>query len=492
MACGYRRRCVKYDHILVDDGSQSFIEHVEVPPSVDGIHSDEVHQCQYRGSIRPLPPYLVIGPWDLPYGSCVDVYHMEAWWEGVIFDHNDGSKERNVFFPDLGDEMVVRLGTMRATPTWDEITESWHRRGPWLFLEVIQECEQDWPLPVSVKQMWYDLRERDDFRGIKEWTSTDRGAWRCLVLETILENLMVVLQEALPSLAISGNICTWLLNMPKIDCGPQVESVDEGFIDCRENLFTPCAVTELPRTDENNGVDIGMLRNKSSKIDVQLFQKVHNLDRLVEEADGNGSNMNSYIMPSKSFPKEPILPTPQPLTAIGSPQRLPKLSFPSRLSVEMDVKAKDHIRRKCGHWQPAGPDFVPGAEPFPDAITLYIRGKNTQCNDSLIARVHQHLLYLGWKIEFRVDKEEIFRFHYISPAGKCYQSLFKACIDITGAIKETRSAFSDDTSNSFIATGSPLVSKLPDSLKDCQPCPAQVCTNLWCSQLSSSCSIFDS
>lgn len=479
MACGYRKRCIKYDHILVEDGSESFIEHVEVPPAVDG-DSDVVNQCHYRGSIRPLPPFYVIGPWDLPYGLCVDVYHMEAWWEGVIFDHNDGGEERTVFFPDLGDQMLVKLSTIRVTMTWNETTESWHVRGQWLFLAVIEEYEHEWPLPVSVKQTWYDLRERVGFGRIKEWTSTDRSAWQDLVLATILENLMVVLKEVLPSLAISGRINSCLLDVPKIDCGPQVESVSEGFIDSRENLTSPCAIKKPSKMGESNGLDIGSLCNKSSEIDVQLFQKGHDLDQLVEEADDNGSNMNLHDRPSKSFHKEQSLPTSQPLTAIERPQghaRVLVAGIPPRLSVKVDVKAKDPICGRRGNWQPAGPDLIPGAEPFPDAIALYIRGNGIKHNDSLVAGVRGHLLYLGWKIEFRVVKDESFRFRYVSPAGKCYQSLVQVCLDLTGSIKETLSVLSDDTSKNFTATSNSKVYMLSDNLKERQPSLAQVYPN---------------
>ncbi|OWM86311.1 hypothetical protein CDL15_Pgr011135 [Punica granatum] len=120
LSCGHRRRCIKYDHILIEDGLEKLIDYVEVPPAVDGVDSNEVHQCHYRGSIRPLPPHFATGPWDLPYGMCVDVYYMEAWWEGVIFDHNDGAEERTVFFPDQGDEMLAELGSIRITMTWNK------------------------------------------------------------------------------------------------------------------------------------------------------------------------------------------------------------------------------------------------------------------------------------------------------------------------------------------------------------------------------------
>jgi hypothetical protein len=42
----------------------------------------------------------------------------------VIFDHYDGTKERSIFFPDLGDEMKVGVKKFRITHDWDESTEN--------------------------------------------------------------------------------------------------------------------------------------------------------------------------------------------------------------------------------------------------------------------------------------------------------------------------------------------------------------------------------
>jgi hypothetical protein len=52
------------------------------------------------------------------------VNYQDAWWESVIFDHYDGTKERSIFFPDLGDEMKVGVKKFRITHDWDESTEN--------------------------------------------------------------------------------------------------------------------------------------------------------------------------------------------------------------------------------------------------------------------------------------------------------------------------------------------------------------------------------
>ncbi|OWM83657.1 hypothetical protein CDL15_Pgr004086 [Punica granatum] len=380
------------------------IEHVEVPPVVDGVNYDEVQQCHYyRGSIRQLPPYVVIVPWNLPYGVCVDVYHKEAWWEGVIFDHNDGAEERTVFFPDIGDEMLAKLCNIRITMTWNEATEHWHRRGHWLFLEVIEEYEHEWPLPVSVEQIWYDLRDRDDFIKIKEWTSIDRALWQDLILQTISNNLMVALQDALPHLVMSRNLgeSYGLPDIPDMDRDPEAEIVNEGCVGSRSNLTNP-----LIEEEDVDSIESSMACDRSSK----------------------------------TFWTDPRLPISQPLIANQSSQ-CPSVVFsaggPSRLPVEMDAQAKEPIHGKYD-WRPVGPDMVPGAGPCPNAITLYTGGKGTKYNHSLVEDVRKHLLYLGWKVEFRVDKGDILKFCYISPGGKCYHSVVKVCLDILGTNKDTR------------------------------------------------------
>nr|GMD23842.1 uncharacterized protein LOC109182566 [Ipomoea batatas] len=78
--------------------------------------------------IRPLPPPLDIGKSSLHYGECVDSFYRDAWWEGVIFDHEDGSESQRILFPDIGDEMTVCVNTLRITRDWDEVTEEWKPR----------------------------------------------------------------------------------------------------------------------------------------------------------------------------------------------------------------------------------------------------------------------------------------------------------------------------------------------------------------------------
>nr|GMD28138.1 increased DNA methylation 1 [Ipomoea batatas] len=92
---------------------------------IDGVMSVEGEYDNYRGWIRPLPPPLDIGKSSLHYGECVDSFYRDAWWEGVIFDHEDSSENRRIFFPDMDDEMTVCVNTLRITRDWDGVTEEW-------------------------------------------------------------------------------------------------------------------------------------------------------------------------------------------------------------------------------------------------------------------------------------------------------------------------------------------------------------------------------
>ncbi|KAL2584991.1 hypothetical protein AAZV13_14G160600 [Glycine max] len=198
--CERQKRHVKYDNILEDDGSKYLVDVVRVSAILDGLgsSSDCSNEC---GFIRPLPPPLAFGERDLPFGLCVDVNYEEAWWEGVIFDHCNGTKERSVLFPDLGDEMKVGIHHMRLTQDWDEVTENWESRGKWVFLEMVEECEKESVVAVSFKQIWYDVRATKEFDdNIKHWTCNVKELWRDLVKEVIGNYYVLTLEQVFPAL----------------------------------------------------------------------------------------------------------------------------------------------------------------------------------------------------------------------------------------------------------------------------------------------------
>ncbi|KAL3645774.1 hypothetical protein CASFOL_010954 [Castilleja foliolosa] len=80
------------------------------------------------------------------------------------------------------------------------------------------------------------------------------------------------------------------------------------------------------------------------------------------------------------------------------------------------------------HWEPAVPKLVPGPEYCPNAVGEYRRtlGSRKKNSDAILLNFRKHLLYLGWKIEFVLDRE-IIRFRYYSIDGESFYSLTKVC-----------------------------------------------------------------
>lgn len=196
ISCKKRRlRSIRYDHILSDDATDYLVDTVDVSEVVEGLSSSS-YGC-LRGRLRPVPPKLEVDRFSLAYGLCVDVYISDAWWEGVIFDHESGSGRRRVFFPDLGDETDADVQSFRVTQDWDEVRETWECRGRWMLLALIEKYEEDNYLPVSVKQLWYDIRVRVEFARIREWTCSARRLWEGLMLEVIEDNLKITISQFL-------------------------------------------------------------------------------------------------------------------------------------------------------------------------------------------------------------------------------------------------------------------------------------------------------
>lgn len=201
--CERRKRHVRYENVLDDDGLNHLVEVVTVSSALDGCFGSSSFRHK-RGVIRPLPPLVDFDKCDLKFGLCVDVSYQEAWWEGVIFDRCDGMEERSVFFPDLGDEMKVRVHEIRITQDWDEVTEKWEQRGNWVFLELIEEHERESYIPVSVKQIWYDVRQKNEFSTIGDWTlNVKKDLWRDMIMEVVGDYMTLTIKEVYSALELS-------------------------------------------------------------------------------------------------------------------------------------------------------------------------------------------------------------------------------------------------------------------------------------------------
>ncbi|XVE59433.1 hypothetical protein DITRI_Ditri05aG0046300 [Diplodiscus trichospermus] len=412
---------VKYDHILVDDSSDNLVDIVGVSHVIDGIVCPCENHCNYRGSIRQLPPKLQFSKWNLYYGLCVDVYYEEAWWEGVVFDHEDGSEKRRVFFPDLGDEMMAEIINLRISQDWDDFKEEWHRRGTWVFLELIEQYEQEWYISVSVKQLWYDLREKKGFQNVREWTFSCDSLWKKLVLEVIKDNHEITVNHFIRVLGLLGSSqpeSKSKLESAIPDADVSVSSdVDLADIFALVPVENPSIGTLLsPNSESAQSVEEksnrGQLRH-ISKDDTNVFTDSHGscLDKAV------------CVLP------DALLVSPSVADGISCVSSVTSNEGFSRSDTDMTKRRVRHSRRNAtATWMTAGPDLVPTAEACPDAINKYaVAGKKH--GNALTIDVRKHLLYQGWKIEFRRDNH-IARLRYLSPTGDCYYSLYKLCLDL--------------------------------------------------------------
>ncbi|CAO2815464.1 unnamed protein product [Amaranthus hypochondriacus] len=167
---------VKYSNILAS-------ETVEVCPTGKKVTTHK------RGRIRPSPSFFEPEEQDLYYGACVDCYYNEAWWEGVVFDNEHGSSERCIFFPDSGNTLMSNVKNLRLTHDWDKDTGEWTPRGNWYFLQIMEEYKKDNRfIPISVEQIWYDMKARKGFSGIGEWPFPVQSLCRKLVERVMNEN----------------------------------------------------------------------------------------------------------------------------------------------------------------------------------------------------------------------------------------------------------------------------------------------------------------
>ncbi|KAL0388976.1 UNVERIFIED_CONTAM: Increased DNA methylation 1 [Sesamum calycinum] len=416
IGCEDLARVVQYDHLLNDEGSCNLTEHVEVSPVVDGCGSGEIEVSNnYRGLIRPLPPSCVLGPWCLHYGQCVDLFYEDAWWEGVIFDHEDGCEQRRIFFPDMGDEMEARIDMLRPSKDWDEVTEEWKPRGNWLFLELIEEVEQDWPLPVSVKQIWYEVRMKNGFEKLKEWTSSGRYIWRELLLQVLFDNLRITVKQLFIELNSSWDLAE--LGQPL----PEFSETAFDVVVKTEGLFhNSLEVVPFEATSQLDGEGIlpTDLNDKSHHQVQENNDRVPISTMLTDERALSVSNLPLPLL-SNNQDEDSGIGSNIYDEAPGTSFKLP------------NTERRISTQRKKLEWQPAVPELIPGAEFCPNAIDeineMFRLNKRPPSTVTLNAR--KHLLHLDWKIEFAKDKG-IHRIRYFSPEGELFYSLCQVCLKL--------------------------------------------------------------
>ncbi|RID41275.1 hypothetical protein BRARA_J01248 [Brassica rapa] len=361
-----RLRSIRYDHILSDDATDYLVETVDVSEVVEGLSSSS--SGSLRGRLRPVPPKLEVDRFSLVYGLCVDVLISEAWWEGVVFDHENGSEKRRVFFPDLGDETDADLQSLRVTQDWDEVTEAWECRGRWMFLELVEKYEEDNYLPVSVKQLWYDIRVRVGFARIREWTCSIRHLWEVLMVEVIEDNLKITISQFLRD----NDAERYPLH--------EFELVKEASQAVNETYACP------------SGVEVEVIASHE------------------QQYSSNDKDHRCMSMPGSAS-----------LSGIRSEESY--INGVTELSSQKSTS--DHIKLilpdKLGTWQP----FDCVAKSCPQAVTSYIRAPLQR----VAFHVRKHLKYMGWTIEQIVDEGGRHRFRYLSPDGRLNEkSLRQVCI----------------------------------------------------------------
>ncbi|KAK4275146.1 hypothetical protein QN277_018279 [Acacia crassicarpa] len=487
--CGKQKRHVRYDNILDEDGSTFLVDIVDVPDILDGESSTIYNE---RGHIRPAPPLKQFSNWDLPFGLCVDVNYEEAWWEGIIFDHNDGMKERSIFFPDLGDEMKVQIDHIRITHDWSEVTEEWERRGMWVFLELVEEVEQNSYVAVSVKQIWYDVRAKENFNKIKDWTCNVKELWRDLVLEVINDYFLLTMGEILKAIDLSKD--DRLMEAPGRESGeptadihlnlerssdkfPSVSNSDDRLTSksnipydaVPNNAFVNCitlAENHLGKGDTSNFLDAD--QNSGNIIHIQ---EKYDLETLGERV----SNTTAVADLHMSFPENEGLVQPESILP-DIPEGISGQDCGT--SGEVNYGAGSYksnrqgglsIRKRSTEWKPL---ILSEVELCPDSVHQYALASGRKIREQLKTDARKHIAYLGWKIEWKQHPNgyQPRQFRYTSPAieGKkvVYMTLREVCqhiekdtnMDSLLAKEDQRRTCSIDSNDSH-----PEILPLPDA-----------------------------
>ncbi|XP_065847829.1 increased DNA methylation 1-like [Euphorbia lathyris] len=467
---------VKYDHMLVDDESDYFIETLLV---------NENEVCNLRGRIRPFPPLVNIVNWDIYYGLCVDVYYNDGWWEGVVFDHEDGLEMRNVFFPDLTDEIKTPITNMRISQDWNEATGNWKNRGTWFFLELLEELEDENWFHIKPKEFWLDLRQKDKIQKLGDWTSSDKQLWSILVRETLRDKLKYVegrLSDLvrIPELKGSDESAN-LINVNVQQCQSDVSvhqqavsvlpqdlsvvkydtysSAKEGVFsssggnnisgeyktsNCKKNSWLPAGSDMVPAAEFCPDAIIKYLqRGKKDEVSViDVRQHLLHLHWKIEYSKQERTRLR-YTSPdgkvyyslrqvclilSEHTEKNSSITQDENGGPLSSPG-----DSPSPLSEEL---SENQVSVVSSHSDIilVEPEYCPEA-----AVDWYtykkMRSSSNKGEDfqEMSLRARKHLSALGWqfkRVTLRSGKREL---RYISPEGKVYASLRLACRDSSGS-----------------------------------------------------------
>ncbi|KAK1285505.1 hypothetical protein QJS10_CPB20g00289 [Acorus calamus] len=344
---------VEFNHLLNDDGSSKLVEPVSVMFKISKSH---------RGHIRPVPPLCdSLFPSEVKYGLCVDVLIDDSWWEGVIFDRDEGAERRMVIFPDQGDQQEVGTDQLRITNAWDEVTGEWRPRGMFPFGGFMLEQQ---PLPVSVWKFW--LGESAD-EGCLE-----KGA--CLEVGMEVENKMLVDNAIVEGhrgnssgTERGGSASTWFDYISAHD--------DDTISDLEKKNMRGNASNYL--------LSVGWVFEKK----IGGSDSV-NGNSVIRKIDKCGVGQIKTQMNNLTWREDP--------------------GCSSNEWKRLDIEAK------------YSPQTVA-------AYVGYLTEPEIGCSlGALKLEVKQHIVALGWSIEFQ-RKFKSSKFKYIAPNGKVFYSLHKLC-----------------------------------------------------------------
>ncbi|WOL05150.1 hypothetical protein Cni_G13876 [Canna indica] len=391
-------RLIEYRDLLSEDECSKLKELVPVSAIIEG--KTRRLQKNFRGRIRPLPPFCDIDISKIRYGLCVDALVDDAWWEGVVIDHEEGSRHRLILFPDLGDQHMVSIDQLRLTQEWNEVSESWTPRGDWLLLLALQPFED--VMPVSLTEFWYHLSTMASFREkIGLWMLGSQPAWDNLVTGLIQELLSVVhdLSEISDDQSVDGN-------------------------------------DEIPMDIETKGKNRSQdIKNQKSSFPCKSInhQESHNLrglELLNYSAQGSNKKRKSHSATKGTKSKSHRAFSPQKLADDSDHRDTSIKKVHPTDFCEDEQRSNSSMSGKENLESNTSESIEP--EYYPEAIISYKRHvKSTRENgnqkipksDIELMRLNakKHLLYMGWRFVGMA------RLRYASPVGEVYHSLYTAC-----------------------------------------------------------------
>ncbi|PKU79632.1 uncharacterized protein LOC110107923 [Dendrobium catenatum] len=464
--CGMFSRTVELTDLLNEDNCSKVVDIVRVSAAIEGLkrNTSKLH----RNWIRPVPPKDRIKATELIYGLCVDAFVDDAWWEGVVFDHNEGSLERLVFFPDQGDQQVVNFKKLRITQEWNEASGHWKHRGLWLFLQVIQNFELEGPLPVSVREIWYDLRSMNSFlEKIGVWISGSKLMWHELVAELIQELQSVVNGLPVELSTFREELCENPRNFDAIDCSREFLPVSDGkFVVVNGGMSSGPASNfpELLNPKDQSSCDSDAFK---THVTWRFFHEGSQREASTEEvcreqviilSSGNDPNNTQDSSPHgkqldyslKHASIDGMHCEPYEKVLDGS-QKMAQTNCQNSTFVSNKLAGQNQgVESKDGTFNiTALGNFKTWqlmevqAENCAEAIPLYLNDKKFGDDaprrskshekelSSLRLKAKRHLVALGWNIEARRERGSL-RVRFVSPKGRCYSSLRSACFGLLG------------------------------------------------------------